>query len=84
MLPSTPRRLDHAGVLVSDPEIAGGTPIFRGTRVPVATLFEYLQAGVGIDEILSDFPTLDRDDVLTVLREAHHLVIGEALPPAAE
>lgn len=79
-----PRRLDPAGVLVSDPEIAGGAPIFRGTRVPASTLFEYLQAGIGIDEILAEFPTLDRDDVVTVLREAHGLVVGEALPPAAE
>jgi uncharacterized protein (DUF433 family) len=84
MLHPAPRRLDRAGVLVSDPEIAGGAPIFRGTRVPVSTLFEYLEAGVGIDEILSEFPTLDRDDVLTVLREAHDLVVGDALPPAAE
>ncbi len=79
-----PRRLDRAGVLVSDPEIAGGAPIFRGTRVPASTLFDYLQAGISIHEILAEFPTLDRDDVLTVLREAHDLVVGEALPPAAE
>ncbi len=84
MLHTAPRRLDRAGVLVSDPEIAGAAPIFRGTRVPVSTLFDYLEAGIGTDEILSEFPTLDRDDVLTVLREAHHLVVGNALTPATE
>jgi uncharacterized protein (DUF433 family) len=76
--------LDPAGVVVSDPEIAGGEPIFRGTRVPVATLFAYLQEGVGLAEILAEFPTLDRDDVLTVLREAHSLVVGQELRRAAE
>lgn len=72
-----PRALDPVGVVVSDPDIAGGEPIFRGTRVPVATLFEHLEHGVGLDEILADFTTLDRDDVLTVLREAHSLVVGQ-------
>jgi uncharacterized protein (DUF433 family) len=77
------RVLDPAGVVVSDPDIAGGEPIFRGTRVPVATLFEHLEEGVGLDEILADFPTLDRGDVLTLLREAHSLVVGQELRRAA-
>jgi uncharacterized protein (DUF433 family) len=78
------RVLDPAGVVVSDSDIAGGEPIFRGTRVPVATLFEHLQAGVGLEEILEGFPTLDREDVLTLLREAHSLVVGQDLRrPAA-
>jgi uncharacterized protein (DUF433 family) len=72
-----PRALDPAGVVVSDPDIAGGEPIFRGTRVPVSTLFEHLEDGVGLEEILADFTTLDRGDVLTVLREAHSLVVGQ-------
>lgn len=77
--------LDPAGVVVSVPDIAGGEPIFRGTRVPVATLFDYLQDGIGLDEILADFPTLDREDVLILLNEAHSLVVGQDLrrPTAA-
>lgn len=78
------RVLDPAGVVVSDPDIAGGEPIFRGTRVPVATLFEHLEDGMGLEEILTSFPTLDREDVLTVLREAHSLVVGQELRRAAE
>jgi uncharacterized protein (DUF433 family) len=78
------RVLDPAGIVVSDPEIAGGEPIFRGTRVPVATVFAYLQEGVGLGEILAEFPTLDREDVLAVLREAHSLVVGQELGRAAE
>ena len=65
-----PRTVDPAGVVVSDPGIAGGAPIFRGTRVPVATLFEHLEDGMDLAEILAAFPTLDPDDVRTVLREA--------------
>lgn len=78
------RTLDPAGVVVSDGDIAGGEPIFRGTRVPVATLFEYLEDGIGLDEILREFPTLDRNDVLTLLHEAHSLVVGQDLRRAAE
>lgn len=78
------RPLDPAGVIVSDTDIAGGEPIFRGTRVPVATLFEHLEEGVPLDEILESFPTLDRSDVLTVLREAHSMVVGQDLGRAAE
>ncbi len=78
------RVLDPAGVVVSDSDIAGGEPIFRGTRVPVSTLFSFLEDGIGLEEILADFPTLDRNDVLTVLREAHSLVVGQDLRRAAE
>ncbi len=78
------RVLDPAGVVVSDSDIAGGEPIFRGTRVPVATLFSYLEDGCGLEEILENFPTLDRHDVLILLREAHSLVIGQDLRRAAE
>ncbi len=81
-----PRILDPAGVVVSDPDIAGGEPIFRGTRVPIETLFSYLEEGYDLDEILADFPTLDRRDVLTLLREAQSLIVGQDLrrPAAAE
>jgi uncharacterized protein (DUF433 family) len=81
---TVPRTLDAAGIVVSDPDIAGGEPIFRGTRVPVATMFEHLEEGVGLTEFLADFPTLDRADVLTLLREAHSLVVGQELRRAAE
>ena len=81
---AAPRDLDPAGVVVSDADIAGGEPIFRGTRVPVATLFEHIEEGIGLAEILADFPTLDRNDVLTLLREAHSLVVGQELRRAAE
>ncbi len=78
------RILDPAGVVVSDSDIAGGEPIFRGTRITVATLSEHIEDGVGLEEILESFPTLDREDVLAVLREAYSLVVGQDLRrPAA-
>lgn len=79
-----PGALDPAGIVISDPDIAGGEPIFRGTRVPIATLFEHLEDGIALGDILANFPTLDREDVLTVLREAHSLVVGQELRRAAE
>ena len=78
-----PVPLDPAGVVVSNPGISGGEPVFRGTRVPVATLFNYIKDGIGLDEILADFPTLDRKDVLTLLNEAESLVTGYDLRRAA-
>ena len=79
-----PLVLDPAGVVVSDPDIAGGEPIFRGTRVPVATLFEHLEEGDSLQDFLDGFPTVERGDVMTLLREAHSLVVGQELRrPAA-
>ena len=55
-------------------EVLGGTPVFRGTRVPVRTLVDYLAAGQSLDEFLEDFPTVPREDAVGVLELAttHH------------
>ncbi|MGD9560664.1 MAG: DUF433 domain-containing protein [Pyrinomonadaceae bacterium] len=50
-----------------DPEKLGGTPVFRGTRVPIQNLFDYLEGGDGLETFLDDFPTVDRDQVRGVL-----------------
>ena len=47
--------------VVCSPEILAGTPVFRGTRVPVQTLIEYIEAGDSIDDFLADFPTVPRE-----------------------
>ena len=47
-------------LITSTPDILGGTPVFRGTRVPVQTLIEYLEGGQTIDEFLDGFPTVSR------------------------
>lgn len=54
----------------SDPDILGGTPCFAGTRVPVESLFDYLQAGYTIDYFLAQFPTVKREQIEEVLELA--------------
>ena len=57
-------------LLTSSPDVLGGTPVFRGTRVPVQTLIEYLEAGQTIDDFLDGFPTVTREQVIAFLKEA--------------
>jgi uncharacterized protein (DUF433 family) len=64
-------------LITTSPEIMGGTPVFAGTRVPVQTLFEYLEAGETIDEFLDGFPTVTRDQVVAVLQTAKVKVLTE-------
>ncbi len=53
--------------IISEKGILGGTPVFRGTRVPVSALFENLSAGLTIDEFLENFPTVSRKQALEIL-----------------
>jgi len=53
-----------------DPEIMSGTPVFRGTRVPVQSLFEYLEDDLSLDEFLDCFPTVRREDAIAVLEHS--------------
>lgn len=69
-MPTPALTLPITVIIRSDPEVMGGEPCFRGTRIPVTILFSNLEAGVPLEEILAEYPTLDRDDVLAVLREA--------------
>jgi uncharacterized protein (DUF433 family) len=57
-------------VIHIDSEILGGTPVFRGTRVPIETLFDHLEDGISMDEFLSDFPTVTRKQAIEVLELA--------------
>jgi uncharacterized protein (DUF433 family) len=50
-------------------EVMGGTPVFRGTRVPVQTLLDYLEAGDSIDEFLQGFPSVSRPQVVAFLEQ---------------
>ena len=59
-----------SSVVVRNPEILGGTPVFMGTRVPVKNLTDYLEGGSTIDEFLDDFPSVKREQVITFLDEA--------------
>jgi uncharacterized protein (DUF433 family) len=57
-------------IVSRDPDVLGGTPVFAGTRVPVAVLFENLADGMTLDEILDAYPTLNREAALAALEEA--------------
>jgi uncharacterized protein (DUF433 family) len=65
-------------LLTSTPDILGGTPVFRGTRVPVQTLIEYLEGGQTIDEFLDGFPTVTREQVIAFLEEAKARMLAVA------
>ena len=56
-------------LIISDPEVMHGTPVFRGTRVPVQTLFDYIEHGESLDEFLEGFPTISRELAVQVLEE---------------
>lgn len=66
--------MERQSVIVRDPEILGGTPCFRGTRVPVDSLIDYLEAGDTLDEFLDNFPSVSRADAITALEEAKELL----------
>jgi uncharacterized protein (DUF433 family) len=57
-------------LIISDPDILGGIPVFAGTRVPVKNLTDYLEAGDSINEFLDDFPSVSRTQVIEFLEEA--------------
>jgi uncharacterized protein (DUF433 family) len=65
-------------VVHSDTEIMGGTPVFRGTRVPVQTLLDYLEAGHPLAEFLDDFPSVTHEQVIAVLEHAKNLLVADA------
>jgi len=64
----------HESVIVSDPEILGGTPCFRGTRVPADSLIDHLEAGDSLDEFLDNFPPVSREAAVAALEEAKALL----------
>ena len=67
-------------IIARDPEIMGGTAVFRGTRVPVQTLFDYLEAGQSIDDFLAGFPSVTRAQVTGFLEQAKDRLIPTAKP----
>jgi uncharacterized protein (DUF433 family) len=66
----------NESVVVRDPEILSGEPVFRGTRVPFQALLDYLEGGETIDEFLIDFPAVSRDSAIAALEEAKALLIA--------
>jgi uncharacterized protein (DUF433 family) len=65
-------------VVVTDLDILGGTPVFAGTRVPVRSLFDYLEAGDTLDEFLDQFPSVTREQAIAVLKRARDTLLADA------
>lgn len=65
-------------VIHSDPDILGGVPVFVGTRVPVKTLLDYLEAGDSLDEFLDHFPSVRREQAIAALELAREMLEAHA------
>ncbi len=64
-------------VIVKNRDILGGTPVFRGTRVPFQALLDYLEGGQTLDEFLDDFPTVSKGSAIAALEYAKSLLVGQ-------
>ena len=69
---------DVTQAIVRDPEIMHGVPVFRGTRVPVQTLFDYLAGGETLEDFLEGFPTVPRALAIEALEEAKQLLLARS------
>ncbi len=65
-------------LITVDPDILGGTPVFKGTRVPVKTLFDYLESNYTLDEFLECFPSVTRDMACRLLERSESAVVAAA------
>ena len=67
----------NVDIITIDPEILHGTPVFKGTRVPIESLFDHLESGIALDEFLDDFPSVSKEQALTILEIAEKLLTAE-------
>ena len=67
------------GAINIDPETMGGTPVFIGTRVPIQTLFDYMEGGDSINEFLDDYPNVSKDAAIQVLEMAKKYLTSEKM-----
>ena len=71
------------GLINRSDDILGGTPVFAGTRVPVQTLFDYLEEGDTLDEFLDDFPAVSRKHAIKVLEKMKETFLAQEYESAA-
>jgi len=64
-------------IIIIDKDILGGQPVFKGTRVPVESLFDHLEAGVSWDEFLYDFPTVSKEQGVALLSIRNKLLTSK-------
>jgi uncharacterized protein (DUF433 family) len=68
---------DIKNIINIDPEILSGQAVFKGTRVPIETLFMHLEQGISLNEFLEDFPTVTREQAVALLEIAEKLVTSK-------
>ena len=66
-------------IITINQDILGGQPVFKGTRVPVETLFLHLEEGISLDEFIEDFPSVEKSQAIAVLEIAGKLVSSKEL-----
>lgn len=66
----------RSAVVKIDPDILGGTPCLAGTRVPVKTLFDYLEGGDNLDAFLDEFPSVKREQAVALLEESRQALLA--------
>ena len=67
------------GAINIDPETMGGTPVFNGTRVPIQTLFDYMEGGDDLNQFLDDYPTVSKKAAIEVLEIAKKILTSEKI-----
>lgn len=65
-----------SSVIISDPDILGGALVFKGTRVPLQALLDYLEAGQAVSDFLEGFPTVKKEQVILFLEEAKERIVA--------
>lgn len=66
-----------AGIIIKDPEILGGEPVFRGTRVPFKIMIEYLEGGDTLDQFLEQYPSVSRELAVAAIEEARLSLVAQ-------
>jgi uncharacterized protein (DUF433 family) len=66
-----------AGIIIKDPEILGGEPVFRGTRVPFKILIEHLEGGDTLDQFLEQYPSVTRELAIAAIEEARLSLVSQ-------
>ena len=65
--------------IIVDPEILSGEPVFKGTRVPIRNLFDYIETGENLETFLEDFPSVTKEQAIGLLESAEELLIENSM-----
>jgi len=69
--------MEMPGIIIKDPDILGGEPVFRGTRVPFKILIEYLEGGDTLDQFLEQYPSVSRELAIAAIEEARLSLVSQ-------